>query len=367
MKKLFFIAALAGVALVSCTKNEVAPSVQQDEITFAAPVVGSITKASEVKGTIFPETMKFNAWAWYHEGTGAFTSAGATGYMEEVTVEHVSGDVITDDSGTGGWHANPAYYWPKNGLLTFDAYAPHDLETTGTCSVTSTAAEGLTITDYTVPSTIANQIDVMYSTRAYDKTKSSHTDGGYDGVDILFNHALSVIAIKAAAADATAASVVRIKNIRIESAFNKGTFKQNHVNGYGGTPTWTPVTDSKETYYVVGSSTTDHATATTIATGDPVQKGENLILLPQVFTTSGAKITVDYFIQNGGSTGPVVEQTYTLELSGTDHKDSSDAQITSWEMGKRYTYSIVIGVNEIYIAPSISTDWVNVNSSFPAI
>ena len=87
--------------------------------------------------------------------------------------------------------------------------------------------------------------------------------------------------------------------------------------------------------------------------------------MPQVFTTSGAKITVDYFIQNGGSV--VVEQTYTLELSGTDHKDSSDAQITSWEMGKRYTYSIVIGVNEIYIAPSISTNWEDVNSSFPGI
>ena len=366
MKKLFFIAVLAGAALVGCTKNEVAPSAQQDEITFAAPVVGSITKASEVTGTTFPETMKFNAWAWYHEGTGAFTSAGATGYMEEVTVEHVSGDVITDDSGTGGWHANPAYYWPKNGLLTFDAYAPHDLETIGACAVASTAAEGLTITNYTVPSTIANQIDVMYSTRVYDKTKSSFTPDGYDGVDIQFNHALSVIAIKAAAADATAASVVRIKNIRIESAFNKGTFKQNHVNGYGGTPTWTPVTDSKATYDVVGSSTTEYGTATTIATGS-AQMGDNLILLPQVFTTSGAKITVDYFIQNGGSSGPVVEQTYTLELSGIDHKDSSAIQITSWEMGKRYTYSIVIGVNEIYIAPSISTDWVNVNSSFPGI
>jgi hypothetical protein len=287
--------------------------------------------------------------------------------MNEVTLEHVNSDVITEDTGTGGWHANPAYYWPKNGLLTFDAYAPNDLESKGTCTVASTAAEGLTITDYTVPSTIADQIDVMYSTRAYDKTHSSYTAGGYDGVDIVFNHALSVIAIKAAAADATAASVVKIKNIRIESAFNKGTFKQNHFNGYGGTPTWTPATDSKATYYVVGSSSTDYGTATTIATGDPVQKGDNLILLPQVFTTSGAKITVDYFIQNGGSSGPVVEQTYTLELSGTDHKDSSAVQIKSWEMGKRYTYSIVIGVNEIYIAPSISTDWVNVSSSFPGI
>ena len=171
----------------------------------------------------------------------------------------------------------------------------------------------------------------------------------------------------ARAADATAASVVKIKNIRIENAFNKGTFNQNHFNGYGGTPTWTPETGSKATYDVVGSSTTVYGDATTIATGDPVQKGENLILLPQVFTTSGAKITVDYFIQNGGTSGPVVEQTYTLELSGADHKDSTSAQITSWEMGKRYTYSIVIGVNEIYIAPSISTDWENVNSSFPGI
>ena len=44
MKRLFVIAAIAGVALVSCTKNEVAPIAQQDEITFVTPVVGLQTK-----------------------------------------------------------------------------------------------------------------------------------------------------------------------------------------------------------------------------------------------------------------------------------------------------------------------------------
>ena len=65
MKKLFFIAAIAGAALVSCTKNEVAPSASdQQEITFANPVSHVVTNVQLVSipyPTPYPTSIQHHA------------------------------------------------------------------------------------------------------------------------------------------------------------------------------------------------------------------------------------------------------------------------------------------------------------------
>lgn len=360
MKKLFFIAAIACVALASCVKNEPAPSVtQQDEITFSAPVVGLTTKA-EISGTTFPITVAFNVWAWYH--VGDFANSGDL-YMDEVTVSHTEGNFDANDNGTNAWKPTKPYYWPKNGKLTFEAYSPSTLETdVSGCSVASSVDGGIVISDFDVPTDAGKHIDLLFSDRTYDRESSSqNVDGGYDGVDIVFHHALSVVKFNVKAANATAASAVKVKDIHITNAYHKGTLKVSPAKGKGNSPEWIPVDDGNN-YDVATADTYDNATALTT---ESTQLGSNYILLPQVFSTSGTKITVDYYINNGDG-AKIVEQTYTLDLASTNHTDGNN-QIAAWEMGKRYTYNITIGVNEIYIAPSIAEDWDNVIVTVPSI
>ena len=363
MKKLFFIAAIASAALVSCIKNELAPSVtEQHEIAFAAPVVGLHTKAAEIEGTTYPNTVNFNVWAWYHENV--FNGTGNV-YMNEVTVKYSAEDPDAGDSGENTWRPEKAYYWPKNGKLTFEAYSPSNLETKVTgCSVTSTVDGGLVVADYDVPADAANQIDLLYSDRNYNRVASStNKDGGYDGVDIAFNHALAVVKVFVKAENDAAIKDVRVKDVHIINAYHKGTLtvSPDYLTATNS-PLWNPI-DDRTTYDVV--SATDYTTSITLTSTSVYQQlGVNHILLPQVFTTSGTKIKIDYYINNGGEFP--IEQTYTFDLASTDHKDDASNQIKSWEMGKRYTYNITIGVDDIYFAPSVK-DWDDVTITVPEI
>ena len=130
MKKLFFIAAIASAALVSCTKNEVAQVADQDQITFATPVVGNLTKVAGEIGTNYDKNEKFVVYGWYCE-EDSFDPATASVYMNGVTVKH-NGDInATVDAGDqGAWEPVTTFYWPKNGKLTFSAYSPVDEDRT---------------------------------------------------------------------------------------------------------------------------------------------------------------------------------------------------------------------------------------------
>ena len=369
MKKNLFLAALAGVALVGCAKNEVAQVTDdsQREITFSTPVLALNTKADEIGGTQFPNDKDFSVFAYYTEGAFSSVSSSLSLYMDDVTVTKGDYDNIT--IGQGGWHATPAYYWPKNtnSKLTFDAYYPTAL------GFTSTAADGLKLADYTAPYDYDDQNDVMYADRAFDKTFSdqegdSNTD--YDGVDIKFNHAMSVVKIFVKAKDATAAGVIKVKSITLKNIAQTGTFSQSYTtNGTGAvTSGWNVTYTAPLATYAPTSAAAGYSSSTEI-TASVAQYGKNMIVLPQSFATGGAvnaEIEIVYYIKNGGATGPEVEQKYSLSLAGSDHKVDGGAQITAWEMGKRYNYTITFAVDEIFLAPSID-DWDNVNVTVPTI
>ncbi|MGN1220206.1 MAG: fimbrillin family protein [Candidatus Cryptobacteroides sp.] len=369
MKTNLFFAVLAGAALVGCAKNEVAQVTDdsQREITFTTPVLALNTKADEISGTTFPDDKVFSVFAYYTEGTFSSTSTSLSLYMNDVTV--TKGDYDNSTTGENGWHATPAYYWPKNtnSKLTFDAYYPTSL------SFSSTAADGLKLADYTAPYDYANQNDVMYADRAFDKTFSNQendTNSDYDGVDIKFNHAMSVVKIFVKAKDATAASVIRVKSITLKNIAQIGTFSQSYTTNGTGTVTsgWDVTYTGTLAEYAPTSAAADYASSTAINTTS-AQYGNNMIVLPQSFATGGAvnaEIEVVYYIKNGGASGPEVEQKYSLSLAGADHKEDSGAQISAWEMGKRYTYNITFGVDEIFLAPSID-NWTDVNVNVPTI
>lgn len=368
MKKIALIAAMSLAALVSCTKNETAPSVtDQQEITFASPVVGVSTKVPTygLLSGAYPTTQTFNVWAWYSK-EDTYDGNGVK-YMTDVTVEYDSKNFNDAEAENGAWAPNPTYYWPKNGKLTFDAYSPTELNTKAT--VACTASAGLTIENYTVPTTLEQQIDVLYSERAADKVSTSFSAGTYEGVDIVFNHALAAVAFTIKQSEAYPAGTIKVKDIVIK-ALSNGNFAHNITYPAGtavAAPAWTnPKTPAE--YKALACA--DYANSLQPVNAEGAA-GATVLVLPQAFSaTNDVTITVNYYIKNQNEDALLQEAVFHLNepanQSGEYQADQSPVNVNKWEMGKKYTYNLTIGLDDIFFAPRI-TEWEKVNVNLPEI
>lgn len=353
MKKSFIFAACAIAAMASCTKNEVFVSEQNDaQITFTSPVVKPNTK-TPVAGEqhVYSTNEHFKVYASWTNEDYAAGDWGQKLYMDNVEVAYSA--VIN------GWEPGDAYYWPKTSKLTFAAYSP--AEVAGTVAYD---AEGLTVTGFQVEDDTAKQYDFMYAERSYNRTESKnlsqagdgHTSQSYNGVDLMFHHALSSIVFKVKADGNITNTAFTIKKLEILNAQNKGDFAEGIQDGatYTSTPEWTNTTG--KTDYTVWEGTEK---LTAGADYKELDKVNDAILLPQSFTNGEdhVKVHIDYSIQRTG--GPEIEQEATFDLTN-NYKDTANNDVTAWEIGKRYTYNILFSLNKIYFAPEV-TDWVDVN------
>ena len=351
MKKTLVFAALASVALVGCTKNVEVANNDLNEITFETPVLAPATKADEITGTTFPTYVDFAVFAWYNATklSGTDVAAGSL-YMNDVTVNYDS-DKNDTTTGAGAWKPASVYFWPKNGYLAFDAYSPSSV------SATCDATNGIAFTNFEASTDYDSQIDLLYSTRVINKQSSvEETNDTYDGVNIPFNHALSVVRVFVKASTATDANLIKVKSVKFMNIKNKGNFSQ---------AVWTP--EETDVNLVIGDAA-DSTSSFAISTAEK-QYGKNHIVLPQNFTGDSAVLEIKYDILGQGGVEPL-EQVAHFALSGqtavkpgSDPVDSHDHE---WKMGKRYNYHITFGLNEIYFAPSI-TDWVDYDVTVPTI
>lgn len=357
MKKVLLLAAAAGIVLSGCVKNEPAETfgASDAKITFEAPAVGATTRAipGEIDNSAaYPVDEKFNVWGWYHEGD--YTNfAALTNYMTQV-----DGKPITVAKEGKTWAPATDYFWPKTGKLTFAAYSPADAAGTFTHT-----AQGLQIEGFTVPA-VSGQYDLMYSDRAYNRTSSTNqypTDdpdvsNGYEGVDIVFHHALSSIVFKVGTAEdySTGADIdFTIKSITIKNVYGAGDFNETLTDGTTTrTPAW-KATGNADAQYV--AFTGDFAvpedgttyTEPTLPDAEPT----DLILLPQSFeSNTAAVVEIAYTYETAASGEIAATETFIL-------KNSTNAK--TWEPNKRYTYRILFGLDKITFAPIVE-NWEDV-------
>ena len=355
MKKLFLVAALASVALVSCVKNDPAPSVtQQDAITFAAPVVGLNTKAAAEVWNNYPTGNDFAVWAHYFEGGTYNGFANGMLYMDDVTVTYVEGT----------WAPGTEYYWPKNGSLTFSAYAPSTV-------AAGIGATGITFSNYSVDTDATKQVDLLFSERAYNKVAVDDdetgnadtgstpdvTDDVYKGVHISFKHALSSILFTARLEEAYTGTTITLKKIELTGVNSTGSFDQGLTDANNavtvadadlwkneGTPKTYTVTGDKvltvDKYYTCNATTT----APAAANGG---RATDFILLPQAISND-AKIVVTYTMKS--PTGVELTQVLDAPLKTTN--------VPEWEWGYRYIYNIIVGLDKIYFEPYVAP-WID--------
>lgn len=345
MKKLFFLAAMAGAALVSCVSNEPEVSRQADQkITFAAPLVSGITRAytGEITNP-YPQDESFTVFAKFYSNKYTNWAAGDW-YMGTAD----GGVDVTYNGGLNGWApSGTEYYWPKNGSLTFYAYSPADYDT---WKPGITASEQMQAAGVTIPNTAAN-VDLMYSGLAKDKQANDNLTGNngtgeYYGVELKFKHALSSIQFKVKLSRAYNDAEIQLNQIVLKEAKSSGTFSWSVDTE--SAPAWISLASPQD--YTVVSGVAQNVT--TVSTAEPVAAAVPMILLPQLLTNVIAEVT---YTINGR------EFTSEIHLNELKHGEQTNAE---WQPGKRYIYTITFSLNTIYFDPSVA-DWDTVEVNYP--
>lgn len=335
MKKTFFFAALAAVALASCSSDETVAENQaaQDAntISFRTNVSG-MTRATDITGTSLQSS-----------GFKVFATVGSdfsTIYFNEATYTYSS----------GSYTSTTKNYWPSSGLLDFYAYAYNGADG----QVIHTAqTKAFTVTPN---SAAANQTDLVFANtngKSKDGVYNTSQHYGADGVPLNFRHAESKITIKLKNSSTTLK--VTVGDVTIGYLNTVGTYTYSgsttnadtdHASEYLKFADWTakPGTGS----YTQTATITEYTSATE-ATALP----QSFILIPQALTVAdaysgttardgetpgspfnGAFITVQLKIQNKENSAYIVGdgENYVTALwplpTGT------------WNPGYHYTYTV---------------------------
>ena len=361
MKKTIIISTVVLAAMCGCTKNDViTPDRPQSEISFNAPVVSGLTKAVAGEIEDYPKEESFGVFSIYH-------TADFSGWDNNTT--YINGAQFSYNKDAYGWTGG--YLFPKVGMLSFAAYSPYDAHHEKSVNGTVPAGKGdfsygdsgLIIEKFSVPSTPAAQYDLMYSNRLYGKTAANWNevdenleyDGGYNGMDITFYHALSSIRFTAQL-DGTYSSTFTLTSITINGVEDTGDFHENIQNP-------TTASYSSEPYWMIlYNDENDLASYTAFSGGyemtqTQTQVNENdIILMPQEFSNGSSVI-------NGNNAEIVIN----YSLDGTPQSPTTvklSDLTTEWEIGKRYTYNITLGYDLILVGATVEK-WEEIGINTP--
>ncbi|OUN58056.1 fimbrillin family protein [Alistipes sp. An66] len=349
-KTLLMMAVAAGAMLTGCVKNETANggAVSGSKISFEAPAVTGITRAALVPGEIgtgYDKGEHFSVYALYF-ANGTYTEFGdGTLYMDNVETAYNTGGQYWDSESVPG---GQAYYWPKKGSLTFAAYSPTGAA--NDCKVAWGAA-GFTFTGFTVQSEPANHYDLLFSERAYNKTQSETSSTTYKGgVDITFKHALSSVVFKTKLGDTYTGHTITLKNITLKNTFTKGNFNQGLVDENNAVTT-AAAWSGQNTENTAGYVAFNGAEVITSTAAEPAG-AKRLIVLPQDLAHGTNNVTIDvtYSIDNGTNE---IDQTATIDITDPGYN------LTEFEIGKRYIFTLIIGLDKITFSPDVD-EWEDV-------
>ena len=360
MKKVLFFALAAGVALAACTKNEVKPVKVDQEITFQAVVDKAATKAGTFENSAtYPIDRPFGTFAFFYTSSDGYTK-DAPKYIDNAKVENTS-------SATSGeaWTTNPKYYWPKQGYLTFMSYSPYEkLNSIVTCEAATDALAEIKIPNWDVN---ANQdVDIMIADRV-DNLTANGENAGYTGVSTVFRHKLAQIVkfsvktkedfrnLKAGAPQA-GSKLFFLKKIALQNIVTNGSFTSGVQPSNTNIGLWTAATtpiaknytwyENTESNLVQGGANEFNTTAVALSSGD-INTNGYLLVRPQTFAENdNKKIEITYVIRSYTSASDYSDETVVQSFN-------IHSATPSWDINKKYSFTITVDLNQIYWAPSV--------------
>lgn len=341
MKKIFIIAAAAVVALAACTKSEINTPAQKEISYKAVTGKNTVTKTINDKTYYAPGDPAFGVWGLYQpttwatdHGNGVWVGASLSA-SAEITYQ------------TDTWKKKGAVdYWPLTGSVVFMGYSPY-ANVSSKASV-AVADSKVTLTVAGFETTTGDWVDDLMWSDAVEKSANDtnyDADGNntttYNGVPIVFHHALSQIAIYAktdkdyAAQDytftITALSVTVDDNATLTVADNLTA---------DPVVAWTePATDATRT---VLSSASAALTTSYVKQGDP------FLVIPQTLTAAQDVISVTYKVVHNGVTSTA---TKTINLTAGD-----SVALTAFAKNTKYNLNLVFSLEEIKYSPDV-VDW----------
>ncbi|MBP5488305.1 MAG: fimbrillin family protein [Bacteroidales bacterium] len=298
---------MAAVISAACVKTE---NDGNNVISFA-PVASKATRAI-IDGTTYPTGESFVVSAY----------VGTTAYFENHTASYSSTPQL--------WETSTVEYWPLGGSLTFIAYSPASV---GGLSIDAT--NGVTVSDYTIQSAEAMTTDLLYATYTVADC-SAHPAS----VPLTFSHALSQIVFKVKAADyySTQGNAISLamSSLSLSGILSVGDFADG---------SW----DNQETAHTYALRSTPISLTynnQNAVTADVCA----YLFLPQTLAAD-ASLHVGYSI--------------TQTISGTDYTVDNPpvsiplgtTTISEWEPGKKYIYTISIGLDNLIEFTATANEW----------
>ena len=186
MKKSIFLSVLALAAVVSCQKSEIVDTKYNEEIGFETYTGRDAqTKATLLYGaTTLPDAI--GVYGFYLGTADTWTtSSKANLWVNQSFAKPTSGAWTTD---------NKKYWTNGTDKYTFFAYAPYATNGTltkgdGSLVAPTTANIADPELTYTVPTALADQVDLIYSKNLNTPWKDKND------TKLVFNHALSRISV----------------------------------------------------------------------------------------------------------------------------------------------------------------------------
>lgn len=299
MRKTALILTAAAVLLFAgCTKN----AVELPSIAFA-PVAEKATKAI-IQGATYPTTESFTVSA-YHEGTSAYFENLSASYNNTLTL----------------WETATAEYWPLAGSLTFNAYSP------SSASGVTITSDGVTATDYTVQTAAQMTTDLCYGSYTVPDC-ASHPES----VPLQFSHALAQVVFRVKAASYYENTSLSMTSLSMDGICSVGDFTGSAWENQ----------NTEFNYALHGISTVLTYDGTTPVTTDVC----SYLFVPQTLGPNAA-INVGYSVDLGGGrilNNPPVK----VALGGT---------ITEWVPGKKYIYTLNIGLDNVITISASTVGW----------
>lgn len=348
MKKSMFLAAVAAMVLAGCTKDE--SIVEQQEIGFQPLAYkASQTKANVITGATYgTDAPSFGLFAYQLADGKTFDTdkADAKLYIDNKEVSY------TDEN----WRTNPKSFWPLQGSLTFVAYSPYSIYQDVDYNINdagnvASANSVLTISDFKAGTT--DQKDLMWSTHTKDKTANDtnyDADGQntttYNGVPILFNHALCRIKITAKTKeDYSGFATYNLKKIQVVGLKDNATLTVTD-----DAAVWSDVSNDLTTFDFYAPATYKELSANsdTVTYMNAETAGNGLLAIPQSLEGVTLKVTYTMTVDpdsNGSASAVVTETTKDVVLkTGT---------LIELERNKVYTLNLSISANEILYSPDV--------------
>ena len=322
MRKYMIITAAALLALASCTKVE--------ENRPADKVISfQVSRYQNTKAEGDPADYKdayadvpFGAYAWFKGNTAAENAVFMTN--QKVSYNQAEKNWLPDGS---------TYYWPKSGSIDFICYSPYSADAKGI----TIAEDKISFKDYTPAAD-----DLMYGDKAVGLKDNADTYY-YNGVPVLFHHALARVAfqVKAAYLQKTVASgdvtkweitvnSVTIKDVRttgsLELALDGKAWKLPEPK------VWT-ASDAKK-------DLTLETKDLKVLTDQPQALGEGMFVLPQALSL-GQQVVLNITIKTYRDMGKGFELAFTE--TGIEVAAKMDAgNLPQWGINQDITYTLVI-------------------------